>query len=141
MVSVGVCVRCDDHLCVPEVFDIVLGSERPHDPVEFLSAEHLYILDTPLFRVRGKSKKPIYCYSEEERDKAVKEIGRDAEITRFKGLGEINPEEFGQFIRGDSIRLQLVTVENARRLDNFVNFLMGPKNTPARKEFILQRLM
>ncbi len=108
---------------------------------QLLSAEHLYILDTPLFRVRGKSKKPIYCYSEEERDKAVKEIGRDAEITRFKGLGEINPEEFGQFIRGDSIRLQLVTVENARRLDNFVNFLMGPKNTPARKEFILQRLM
>ncbi len=108
---------------------------------QLLAAEHLYILDTPLFRVRSKSQKPIYCYSEKERDEASKKIGRDAEITRFKGLGEISPSEFGQFIKGDDIRLQLVTVENARKLDSFVNFLMGDKNPPSRKEYILQRLM
>ena len=108
---------------------------------QLLSAEHLYILDTPLFRVRSKTHKPIYCYSEAERDAAAKQIGRDVEITRFKGLGEISPKEFGQFIKGDDIRLQLVTIENARKLDSFVNFLMGDKNPPNRREYILQRLM
>lgn len=108
---------------------------------QLLSAEHLYILDTPLFRVRSKSHKPIYCYSEQERDDAAKKIGNGAEITRFKGLGEISPNEFGQFIKGNDIRLQLVTVENARKLDTFVNFLMGPQNTPTRRDYILQRLM
>ncbi|MGN0866244.1 MAG: toprim domain-containing protein [Oligosphaeraceae bacterium] len=106
---------------------------------QLLSAEHLFILETPLFRVRSKSKAPVYCYSEEERDNAVKTMGKDAEITRFKGLGEISPKEFAQFIRGDDIRLQLVTLENARKLDGFVNFLMGT-NPPSRKEYILQRL-
>ncbi len=108
---------------------------------QLLSAEHLYILDTPLFSVRSKSKKPIYCYSEQERDAAVKTMGRDVEITRFKGLGEISPGEFGQFIRGTTMRLQLVTVDNARKLDSFVDFLMGTKNTTARINYILDRLI
>ena len=66
-------------------------------------------------------------------------MGKEAEITRFKGLGEISPKEFGQFIRGNDIRLQLVSLENARKLDGFVNFLMGA-NPPSRKEYILGRL-
>ncbi|MGN0891990.1 MAG: toprim domain-containing protein [Oligosphaeraceae bacterium] len=106
---------------------------------QLLSAEHLFILETPLFRVRSKSHPPVYCYSEEERERAVKAMGKEAEITRFKGLGEISPKEFGQFIRGNDIRLQLVSLENARKLDGFVNFLMGA-NPPSRKEYILGRL-
>ncbi|NOY74282.1 MAG: type IIA DNA topoisomerase subunit B [Kiritimatiellaeota bacterium] len=102
---------------------------------------HLYILETPLFRVRNK-KETIYCYSESERDEAVAKLGGHAkgvEVTRFKGLGEISPNEFGQFI-GDDIKLVTVTVDNMRNIPEMLNFYMG-KNTPYRKEHIMNNLV
>ena len=98
---------------------------------------HLYILETPLFRVRNKQK-TIYCYSEEEKRAAVAELGKNPEITRFKGLGEISPGEFKQFI-GKGMRLS--QVEAAPKLDaqNILSFYMG-KNTPERQGFIIDNL-
>lgn len=102
-------------------------------------AGHLYILETPLFRVRNKTK-TIYCYDQTERDKASEELGgRGVEITRFKGLGEISPDEFGQFI-GEDIRLVSVTVDHMRDVPEMLNFYMG-KNTPERKEHIMDNLV
>ena len=99
---------------------------------------HVYVLETPLFRVRNKEK-TIYCYSETERDNAVKELGDKPEITRFKGLGEISPKEFAQFI-GKEMRLS--KVEYAPRAESapIFNFYMG-KNTPERKDYIMERLV
>ncbi len=102
-----------------------------------VQANHLYILETPLFRVRNK-KRNIYCYSEREKEAAMAEIGRGCEVTRFKGLGEISPHEFGQFV-GDGIRLLPVTVDNARNLDGMMQFYMGD-NTPERRDFIMANL-
>src|SRR5690606_29908646 len=99
---------------------------------------HLHILETPLFKVRNKER-TIYCYSEEEREKAEKELGRGIEITRFKGLGEISPNEFKQFIAED-IRLIPVMVRNLSDIKPTLEFYMG-KNTPARKSFIMQNLV
>jgi DNA gyrase/topoisomerase IV subunit B len=102
---------------------------------------HLFILETPLFRVRNK-KKTIYCYDENERDDAVKELGglnRGVEITRFKGLGEISPDEFGAFI-GPDIRLLNVTIDHMRNVPEMLEFYMG-KNTPERKEHIMSNLV
>jgi topoisomerase-4 subunit B len=104
---------------------------------EVIQEGHLYILQTPLFRVRNK-KKTIYCYSENERDKAVKELGKNPEITRFKGLGEISPQEFKGFINED-IRLEEVTLENAKRLRDLLRFYMG-ENTPDRRQYIMDNL-
>lgn len=102
-------------------------------------AGHLYILETPLFRVRNK-KKTFYCYNESERDKASAELGhKSIEITRFKGLGEISPNEFGQFI-GEDIRLVSVTVDHMRDVPEMLNFFMG-KNTPERKKHIMMNLV
>lgn len=102
-------------------------------------AGHLYVLETPLFRVRNK-KETIYCYDEEERDEAVKKLGsRSAEITRFKGLGEISPSEFGQFI-GEDIRLLKVTVDHTKGVPQMLRFYMGD-NTPERKEHIVSNLV
>ncbi len=98
---------------------------------------HLYILQTPLFRVRNK-KETRYCYSEEEKEKAVKALGKGVEITRFKGLGEISPEEFKHFI-GKDIRLDPVRLRKDESVDEFLNFYMG-KNTPDRQEFIINNL-
>jgi topoisomerase-4 subunit B len=98
---------------------------------------HLFILETPLFRVRNK-KETRYCYSEKERDAALKAI-RDAEVTRFKGLGEISPNEFGQFI-GDDIRLVEVNVKSVKSIPETLVFFMG-KNTPERKDFIMENLL
>ncbi len=98
---------------------------------------HLYILQTPLFRVRNK-KETIYCYSEEERRKAVNKIGQNAEITRFKGLGEISPDEFRRFIRED-IRLEPVRLRKEDKMSDLLSFYMG-KNTPVRQEFIIDNL-
>lgn len=98
---------------------------------------HLYILQTPLFRVRNK-KETIYCYSEEERRKAVDKIGQNAEITRFKGLGEISPDEFRRFIR-DDIRLEPVRLKKEDKMSDLLSFYMG-KNTPVRQEFIIDNL-
>ncbi|MCP5040870.1 MAG: type IIA DNA topoisomerase subunit B [bacterium] len=103
---------------------------------ELVVKGHLYILETPLFRVRNK-KDCRYCYNEAERDEAVEEI-RGAEITRFKGLGEISPKEFGQFI-GQGIRLVPISVKNMGEVPKVLEFFMG-KNTPERKKFIVDNL-
>ncbi len=100
---------------------------------------HLYILETPLFRVRNK-KETIYCYDEEERDKAVRKLGtKGVEVTRFKGLGEISPKEFGQFI-GEDIRLINVNVDYMRDVPEMLEFYMG-KNTPERRDYIVENLV
>ncbi|MEX1012248.1 MAG: DNA topoisomerase IV subunit B [Waddliaceae bacterium] len=99
---------------------------------------HLHILETPLFKVRNK-KDIIYCYSEEERDKAIKKLKTGVEITRFKGLGEISPKEFKQFIAKD-IRLIPVTVTHFSDIKTTLQFYMG-KNTPKRKAFIMKNLL
>lgn len=99
---------------------------------------HLFLLETPLFKVRNKEK-TFYCYSEEERDKAIKELKKGVEITRFKGLGEISPDEFKQFI-GKDIRINPVSVTNFSDIKSSLEFYMG-KNTPQRKAFIMQNLI
>lgn len=104
---------------------------------ELIKENHLYILQTPLFRVRNK-KETIYCYSEEERRNAIEKLTGKPEITRFKGLGEISPDEFKYFI-GDDIRLEPVMLDKAMSIDNLLKFYMG-KNTPDRQEFIIKNL-
>ncbi|SFC26288.1 topoisomerase-4 subunit B [Flagellimonas taeanensis] len=104
---------------------------------ELIKENHLYILQTPLFRVRNK-KETIYCYSEEEKRNAITKLTRKPEITRFKGLGEISPDEFKHFI-GDNIRLEPVMLDKAMSIDNLLEFYMG-KNTPDRQEFIINNL-
>ncbi len=99
---------------------------------------HLHILETPLFKVRNKER-TLYCYSEEEKDKAAQQLKTGVEITRFKGLGEISPDEFQQFIAKD-MRLQAVIIQNLSDIKPTLEFYMG-KNTPARKEFIMQNLV
>jgi len=98
---------------------------------------HLFILDTPLFRVRNK-KVTRYCYSEEEKQAAVAALGAGHEITRFKGLGEISAGEFKDFI-GEAIRLEPVTLAHLHHSDELLGFFMG-KNTPDRQEFIISNL-
>jgi topoisomerase-4 subunit B len=98
---------------------------------------HLYILQTPLFRVRNKEK-TIYCYDEEEKQKALKKLGEKSEITRFKGLGEISPDEFKHFI-GKDIRLEPVTLSREDGISGLLEFYMG-KNTPERQDFIIENL-
>ena len=100
--------------------------------------EHVYILETPLFRVRNK-KQTIYCYSEAERDKAMKKLSRGCEVTRFKGLGEISPYEFKNFI-GKDMRLTPVEVENHHIISQVLSFYMG-KNTQDRKTYIMDNLV
>lgn len=104
---------------------------------ELIKENHLYILQTPLFRVRNK-KETIYCYSEEERRAAIEKLKGKPEITRFKGLGEISPDEFKHFI-GQDIRLDPVLMDNAISIQNLLEFYMG-KNTPDRQEFIINNL-
>ena len=104
---------------------------------ELIKEGHLYILQTPLFRVRNK-KETIYCYSEEEKQEAIRKLKGKPEITRFKGLGEISPDEFKYFI-GDDIRLDPVMLDKAMSIDNLLEFYMG-KNTPDRQEFIINNL-
>ncbi len=101
-------------------------------------ANHLFVLETPLFRVRNK-KETVYCFDEGERNLALAKLGKNAEVTRFKGLGEISPNEFGQFI-GDEIRLLPVNVESRRNADGYIEFFMG-KNTPDRRKYIMDRLV
>src|SRR4051794_27632230 len=99
---------------------------------------HLYVLETPLFRVRNKEK-TTYCYSEVERDEAAKSLGKSCEITRFKGLGEISPGEFKQFI-GEEMRLSQVEYAPKTDAAGILTFYMG-KNTPERKEYIMENLV
>ncbi len=98
---------------------------------------HIHILQTPLFRVRNKQK-TIYCYSDEERQRAIAEIGAKAEITRFKGLGEISPEEFSQFI-GQDMRKDPVLLSQDAQIQKLLEYYMG-KNTPDRQTFIINNL-
>ncbi|OON67554.1 DNA topoisomerase IV subunit B [Hymenobacter sp. CRA2] len=98
---------------------------------------HVYILETPLFRVRNK-KQTIYCYDEREKQAAIRKLGRNPEITRFKGLGEISPDEFGKFI-GDNIRLEPVILQSDRSIQKLLTYYMG-KNTPDRQNFIIDHL-
>lgn len=99
---------------------------------------HLYILETPLFRVRNK-KETIYCYSEEERRAAIRKLKGKPEITRFKGLGEISPDEFSDFI-GENIRLEPVVLQEETETDDVLSYYMG-KNTPDRQRFIIDNLV
>ena len=98
---------------------------------------HVFILETPLFRVRNK-KETIYCYSEEERRAALNKLGAKPEITRFKGLGEISPDEFGNFI-GEDIRLEPIILKKETTINQLLTFYMG-KNTPDRQGFIVDNL-
>lgn len=104
---------------------------------ELIKENHLYILQTPLFRVRNK-KETIYCYSDEERRNAIEKLKGKPEITRFKGLGEISPDEFKHFI-GQEIRLDPVQLDSATSIQTMLEFYMG-KNTPDRQEFIINNL-
>ena len=105
---------------------------------QLVLSQHLFVLETPLFRVRNK-KETHYAYDLYERNEALKKLGRNAEVTRFKGLGEISPNEFGQFI-GDDMRLLPVTVESMGSVPELLNFFMG-RNTPDRKQFIMHNLV
>ena len=98
---------------------------------------HVFILETPLFRVRNKQE-TIYCYNEQEKQQAVRKLGEKAEITRFKGLGEISPDEFGKFI-GSDMRKQPVILEQHTHIQQLLEYYMG-KNTPERQEFIVSNL-
>ena len=104
---------------------------------EMIREGHLYILETPLFRVRNKQKQ-FYCYTDKERFEAIEECGKGAEITRFKGLGEISPSEFKEFI-GDGIRLDPVILDRHKSESEMLQFYMG-KNTPDRQNFIIDNL-
>jgi topoisomerase-4 subunit B len=104
---------------------------------ELIKENHLYILQTPLFRVRNK-KETIYCYSDEERRDAIAKLGNKPEITRFKGLGEISPDEFKHFI-GEEIRLEPVMLDKSMTIEQLLEFYMG-KNTPDRQKFIIENL-
>ncbi len=105
---------------------------------DLIKKGHVYIFQTPLFRVRNK-KKTIYCYTDEERISAIEELGPNPEITRFKGLGEISPDEFRNFI-GKDIRLDRVTMKKEDLLKELLEFYMG-KNTPERQTFIIDNLV
>lgn len=104
---------------------------------DMIRGGHLFILQTPLFRVRNK-KTTIYCYSDEERQRAIKKLGVNPEITRFKGLGEISPDEFKNFI-GEDIRLEKVRMTKDDPVHDLLEFYMG-KNTPERQDFIIENL-
>jgi len=104
---------------------------------ELVRNNHIFILETPLFRVRNK-KETIYCYSEKEKQSAVEKLGSKPEITRFKGLGEISPDEFGAFI-GDEIKLEPVILQKDTKIKDLLGFYMG-KNTPDRQQFIIDKL-
>lgn len=106
---------------------------------ELVTSGRIFILETPLFRVRNK-KENIYCYSEEERDKAQKKLGASAETTRFKGLGEISPSEFKDFISPETIHLTPVEISQLKMVPKLLSFYMG-KNTPERRAFIEKHLL
>ena len=104
---------------------------------ELVKNNHVKILQTPLFRVRNK-KETMYCYSDEERKAAIAKLGPKPEITRFKGLGEISPDEFKNFI-GKDIRLEPVLLDQKASIQELLNYYMG-KNTQERQEFIIDNL-
>lgn len=105
---------------------------------ELLLTNRLYILETPLFRVKGKGQ-TRYCYNAEEKEQCLKDLGKNALVTRFKGLGEISPSEFGQFI-GKDIRLAQVSIDTLKQNRTMLEFYMG-KNTPTRRDYIMENLV
>ena len=105
---------------------------------ELVQQGHLYILETPLFRVRNK-KSTTYCYSEQEKQKALRNLGKQSEVTRFKGLGEISPDEFAGFI-GDSMRLSPVLLQEETSIKKLLAYYMG-KNTLERQKHIIENLI
>jgi topoisomerase-4 subunit B len=105
---------------------------------ELVTGGRIYILETPLFRVRTK-KETVYCYNERERDETVEALGSQSEVTRFKGLGEISPNEFGQFI-GEDMRLVPVSISTLKAVPQVLDFYMG-KNTPERRDYIMKNLI
>lgn len=105
---------------------------------ELVRQGRIYILETPIFRVRTK-KETRYCYSPKERDNAVLALGNNSEVTRFKGLGEISPKEFGQFI-GEDMRLVAISIQTLKAVPEILNFYMG-KNTPVRRDYIMKNLI
>lgn len=105
---------------------------------ELIMSDHLYILETPLFKVRDKNT-TAYCYDEDERDASIEKCRGKPEITRFKGLGEISPKEFGQFI-GDDMRLTKVSIDKIHEVSELLEFFMG-SNTPKRRDYIMQNLI
>ena len=106
---------------------------------ELVTSGRVWILETPLFRVRTK-KENIYCYSEDERDKAQAKLGKNCETSRFKGLGEINPSEFRQFIDPKTMHLTPVEISQLKIVPQLLSFYMG-KNTPERRHFIEEHLL
>ena len=104
---------------------------------DLVRSNHLYILQTPLFRVRNK-KETKYCYTDSEKELAISSLGTNPEITRFKGLGEISPDEFKNFI-GTSIRLDPVLLKKSASIPDLLAFYMG-RNTPERQLFIIENL-
>lgn len=104
---------------------------------DVVRAGHVFVLQTPLFRVRDKHK-TMYCYSEKEKEEAINSLGKKAEITRFKGLGEISPPEFKGFI-GKNIRLSPVVLDTKINIDEVIEFYLG-KNSPQRQKFIMENL-
>lgn len=104
---------------------------------ELIKQDHLFVLQTPLFRVRNKQE-TIYCYNEQEKQQAIEKLGKNPEITRFKGLGEISPDEFKNFIN-QNIRLEPVVISKEDGINKMLSFYMG-KNTPERQEFIVENL-
>jgi topoisomerase-4 subunit B len=104
---------------------------------ELIRKGHVYILQTPLFRVRNK-KDTLYCYDQNEKQRALGKLGKSAEITRFKGLGEISPDEFKHFI-GPHMRLEPVRMPETKSIKEMLQFYMG-KNTPERQGYIVQNL-
>ena len=148
MMALGI----EDHIDNLRYGRIVIATDADHDGFhirnllltfflhyfeELVFANRIYILETPLFRVRNK-KEIRYCYDEKERNAAIKKI-KHAEITRFKGLGEISPNEFGQFI-GEDIRLIPISLRSLKRVPEILRFYMG-KNTPERRNFIMENLI
>ena len=104
---------------------------------DLVKHEKVYVLETPLFRVRNKQE-TIYCFDDSERQAAIKKLGTKPEITRFKGLGEISPDEFAQFI-GPDMRKQMMRVEEGEHIQQLLEYYMG-KNTMERQEFIINNL-
>jgi topoisomerase-4 subunit B len=104
---------------------------------ELVARGHVHVLQTPLFRVRNK-KETLYCYDEAEKLAALTKLGKNSEITRFKGLGEISPDEFAGFI-GKDIRLEPVLMKPDQKVAEVLEYYMG-KNTPERRDFIMENL-
>ena len=120
--------------------NVIIATDADVDGMFFpdlVRSGHVYILQTPLFRVRNK-KETRYCYSDAERENAIKALGPKPEITRFKGLGEISPNEFVHFI-GKDMRLEPVRLSKADSIEEVLSYYMG-KNTPERQDFIIENL-